>query len=84
MSYFQHRLHTYEAMRTADEAELARRVELSRPFAGNPQALVKPVRCRVLMPFCVAGHPLAIGEEVTLQRSDAESLRALGKVQFAA
>jgi len=52
------------------------------PTPRNDPALFEKITVKVLRPFCVAGQRLEPGAFVELARFDAESLRALGKVEF--
>lgn len=64
------------------EAERRDRQELSRTV-HNDQRLFTPTRCRVLKSsFCVGGRPVELGSVFELPRHDAESLKALGKVEI--
>ena len=65
-----------------EEQERSRLAELNRPPAANPPELLKPTRCRVLKPFFVGGKSVAPGTLVELQRHDAVSLAAIGKVEI--
>ncbi|HXZ96414.1 MAG TPA: hypothetical protein VEG37_05105 [Burkholderiales bacterium] len=44
--------------------------------------MTKLVRVKVIQPFFVSGKRLEIGEIVELQRHDAQSMAALGKIEF--
>ena len=50
--------------------------------APNPPELIAPTKCKVLRPFFVGGKQTEIDAEITLQRFDAISLAALGKVEL--
>lgn len=53
--------------------------------SGAPRVdprLLEPVRCRVLRAFCVGGARVEPGEIVELTRFDAQSMRALGRVEI--
>ena len=65
-----------------EQVDRERLAFLNRPPAPNPPALVAPTRCRVLVAFCVAGERIEPGEIVTLQKHDADSMRALGRVEI--
>ena len=65
-----------------DDSERARLAELNKRPAPNPPALLAPVRIRVLKSFYACGRRLEVNEIVELQRHDALSMRALGKVKL--
>ncbi|MBI5315040.1 MAG: hypothetical protein HZB34_03630 [Nitrospirae bacterium] len=65
-----------------EERERNRRAELSRPPSPNDARLLRPTLVRVLKGFCVQGKLVELGATITLQRHDAESLAALGKVEL--
>jgi len=72
-----------ELQRANEDAERRRIQELSKPPAPNPPHLLKPTDCRVLKPFGLAGGKVArVGEVVTLPKHDADSMRALGRVEI--
>ena len=77
-----HRLYAHDAVQDLDER--ARSAFLRRPPAANPPELMKPTRCRVLRPFCVAGKRVEPGQTVELARHDAESMKAIGRVEVLA
>lgn len=53
------------------------------PLPKNPPELLTPTRCRVLRAFFIAADKVAeVGAIVTLQRHDATSLAAIGKVEI--
>ena len=52
------------------------------PTPKNDPKLLALVWCVVLRPFFVAGKEVKINDKVKLPLHDAESLRALGKVQI--
>ena len=68
--------------RAFEEIERALLAELQRPFVGNDPKLLAPVKVLVRRPFYVAGKEMKVGEEIKLSRHDADSLRAIGKVQI--
>lgn len=63
-------------------AEQDRLFLLQAKPAPNPPELLAPTSCRVLRAFSVRGARVEIGEIVTLTRFDAESLKAIGKVEI--
>jgi hypothetical protein len=65
-----------------EQLERERIAELHKPFPGNPPELLKPTRCKVLRPFSVAGRRVEPDQVLELPRFDAESMRALGRVQI--
>jgi hypothetical protein len=69
--------------RAHDDQERERMAILNKLPAPNPPELLVPTRCKVLRAFYLAGgKPAAIGDVVTLQKHDAESLAAIGKLEI--
>jgi hypothetical protein len=50
------------------------------PMPRNDPKLLEFVTCRVLRPFRAFGRTIEVGETIRLQRFDATSLAALGKL----
>ena len=65
----------------ADRERADRQALMQKPSPGD-QRLFTPTKCKVLRPFCVKGQRQEIGTEVLLAKFDAESLKALGKVEI--
>ena len=53
------------------------------PAPSNDPRLLKRVRCRVLEPFYVRGEVVQPGQRIELEQADAESMRAIGRVEIA-
>jgi hypothetical protein len=79
MSYFQF---AWLAGRGFEQMQAASRHALSKPFTGNPPALLKPTRCRVTRPFCVGGQRVEPEAIVVLEAFTARSLAAIGRVEI--
>jgi hypothetical protein len=54
---------------------------LRQQFIHDP-ATIAPTACRVLKPLCIRGERVEPGGVVTLQRSDAETLQSVGRVEI--
>lgn len=52
------------------------------PAPVNDPQLFTPTHCRVIKLFCVSGKPVEIGSVITLPAHDAESLKAINKVEI--
>ena len=52
------------------------------PGPVNAPHLMRLVLVRATAPFCVAGRPLAIGDEVRLEYATAKDLIFLGKAEM--
>jgi hypothetical protein len=52
------------------------------PTPKNDPRLLKPVKVRVLRPFCVRGARVEPDQVLELPRHDATSLAAIGKLQI--
>ncbi len=48
----------------------------------NDPALFRPVRVRVVRPFCVGGQRQEIGSTVTLPKHDADSMVAIKRAEY--
>jgi hypothetical protein len=79
---FEGRMRQWEAQRTLQDEARARTEFLNRPPARNPPELLKATRCKVLRSFYLKGCPVDVGATVELERHDALSLQALGKVEI--
>jgi hypothetical protein len=67
-----------------EQLEREREALLRQPIPRdlNPPELTKLVGCRVLRPFFVGGVARQAGETVELQRHDALSMEAIGKLEI--
>jgi len=54
------------------------------PAPKNDPRLMQLILVKVLRPFCVAGQPLALGDEVAIEFHLARDLVAIGKVRIIA
>ena len=56
-------------------------VELA-PTPKNDPRLLRLVRVKVIVPFCLGGQPLSVGAQVEIPFHLAQDLRAIGKIHF--
>jgi hypothetical protein len=79
---FETRFRNWTVAQAEVERERERLAYLKQPPAPNPAHLTTPTRCRAKGSFYVRGHCVLPGTILEIERHDAHSLAAIGKVEL--
>jgi hypothetical protein len=82
MNDFKSRFANWTRNQNAAERERERLATLNQPPPANPLHLTAPTRCRAIKSFYVRGHCVLPGTTLELERHEAHSLAAIGRVEL--
>ena len=79
---FETRFRNWTRAQAEQEHERERVAFLNQPPPANPANLTMPTRCRATRSFYVRGRCILPGTVLEIERHDAESLAAIGRVEL--